>query len=68
MLLLKFKAGALCWEFGALFLHRQNIIILQTNSNFILFSIKNTIPTESHLTPIHQKITAEMYARLVISK
>ena len=66
MLSLRFQSRHLRWKFGALLFHRLNIT-LQTNSNFILFSIKDTIPYLTNFTPIHPKIRAGRYEKNVWS-
>ena len=66
MLSLRFESGPLCWEFGILLWHHQNIINLQTNTKIILFSAKNTISNQSSVTVIHQKFRAGRYEKNVI--
>lgn len=46
MLSVRLESGPLRLELGLLLFRYLNII-LQTNTNVILFSIKNTIPTET---------------------
>ena len=46
MLLLLLRSGTYLWEFDVLLLRHKSMMILQTDTNILLFSVKSNIPNE----------------------